>query len=85
MPNKQHPTEHRFRLELIAAMRTAFLKACEAPQVKDAGHGMTGIVAEKILELAEAREDQCGPSLYWRVAQVIAVACSVYMVRRPGP
>jgi|GraSoiStandDraft_29_1057270.scaffolds.fasta_scaffold3296361_1 hypothetical protein len=56
MPNKQHPTEHRFRLELIAAMRTAFLKACEAPQVKDAGHGMTGIVAEKILELAEAGE-----------------------------
>jgi hypothetical protein len=54
MPNKQHLTEHRFRLELIAAMRAAFLKACEAPQVGDAGDGMTGIIAEKILELAEA-------------------------------
>jgi hypothetical protein len=52
MPNKQPLTEYRFRLELIAAMRIAFLKACEAPQ---AGH-MTGIVAEKILELAEAGE-----------------------------
>ena len=56
MPNKQRLTEHRFRLELIAAMRAAFLKACEAPQVREAGHGMTGIVAEKILELAEAGE-----------------------------
>ena len=56
MPNKQPLTEYRFRLELIAAMRAALLKACEAPQVKDAGHGMTGIVAEKILELAEAGE-----------------------------
>jgi hypothetical protein len=56
MPNKQLLTEYRFRLELIAAMRIAFLKACEAPQVRDAGHGMTGIVAEKILELAEAGE-----------------------------
>jgi hypothetical protein len=55
MPNKQPLTEYRFRLELIAAMRIAFLKACEAPQVRDAGH-MTGIVAEKILELAEAGE-----------------------------
>jgi len=56
MPNNQSLTEYRFRLELIAAMRTACLKACEAPQVRDAGHGMTGVVAEKILELAEAGE-----------------------------
>jgi hypothetical protein len=56
MPNKQSLTEYRFRLELIAAMRAAFLKACEAPQVRNAGDGMTGIVAEKILELAEAGE-----------------------------
>jgi hypothetical protein len=56
MPNNQSLTEYRFRLELIAAMRTAFLKACEAPQVRDAGHGVTGVVAEKILELAEAGE-----------------------------
>ena len=56
MPNKKPLTEYRFRLELIAAMRAAFLKAREAPQVREAGHGMTGIVAEKILELAEAGE-----------------------------
>jgi hypothetical protein len=31
MPNKRLLTEYRFRLELIAAMRTAFLKVCEAP------------------------------------------------------
>jgi hypothetical protein len=56
MPNNQPLTEYRFRLELIAAMRAAFRKACEAPQVKDGGHSMTEIVAEKILELAEAGE-----------------------------
>jgi hypothetical protein len=37
-------------------MRTAFLKACEAPQVRDAGHGAMEIAAEKILELAQAGE-----------------------------
>ena len=31
MPNKQVLTEYRFRPELIAAMRAAFRKACEAP------------------------------------------------------
>jgi hypothetical protein len=56
MPNKQALTQYRFRPELIAAMRAAFLKACEAPQVKDAGHGTTEIGAEKILELAKAGE-----------------------------
>jgi hypothetical protein len=56
MLNKQLLTEYRFRLELIVAMRTACLKVCETPQVRDAGHGITGIVAEKILELAEAGE-----------------------------
>jgi hypothetical protein len=56
MPKKPVPSEYSFRPELIAAMRAAFLKACEAPQVRDAGHGATGIVAEKILELAQAGE-----------------------------
>ena len=32
MSNKQPVTEYRSRLELIAAMRKAFLKACEAPR-----------------------------------------------------
>jgi hypothetical protein len=56
MPKKQFLTEYSFRPELIAAMRAAFLKACEAPQVRDAGHGMTELVAERILELADAGE-----------------------------
>lgn len=56
MPKKQFLTEYSFRSELIAAMRAAFLKACQAPQVRDGGHGMTGLVAEKILELADAGE-----------------------------
>ena len=54
MPKKQFLTEYSFRPELIAVMRAAFLKACEAPQVRDAGHGMTE--PEKILELADAGE-----------------------------
>jgi len=49
-------TEYSFQPELVAAMRAAFVRACEAPQVKDAGEGATEIVAEKILELAEAGE-----------------------------
>jgi hypothetical protein len=56
MPKKPAPREYSFRPELIAAMRMAFLRACEAPQVRDAGHGAMEIAAEKILELAEAGE-----------------------------
>jgi hypothetical protein len=37
-------------------MRAAFQKACDAPQVRDAGHGAMEIAAEKILELAQAGE-----------------------------
>jgi hypothetical protein len=37
-------------------MRTAFRKACEAPQVRDAGDGAMEIAAEKIFELAQAGE-----------------------------
>jgi hypothetical protein len=56
MPKKPVPSEYSFRPELIAAMRAAFLKACDAPQVRDAGHGAMEIAAEKILELAQAGE-----------------------------
>ena len=55
-PKKQFLTEYSFRPELIAAMRAAFLKACQAPQVRERGHGMTELVAERILELADAGE-----------------------------
>jgi len=37
-------------------MRTAYLMAREEPRLKDAGEGSTEIVAEKILELADAGE-----------------------------
>jgi hypothetical protein len=56
MRKKPAPREYSFRPELITAMRTAFQKACEAPQVRDAGGGAMEIAAEKILELAEAGE-----------------------------
>ena len=37
-------------------MQAAFRNACEAPQVKGAGHYWTELVAEKILKLGEAGE-----------------------------
>ncbi len=37
-------------------MRVAFLKACEAPQVTDAGADMNECVAQEILQLANAGE-----------------------------
>jgi hypothetical protein len=56
MPNKQRISVCSFRLEVIHAMRTAYRMACEEPQLKDAGNGTTEMVAEKILELAQAGE-----------------------------
>jgi hypothetical protein len=56
MSKKQPVIEYCFPPELVVAMRVAFLKACEAPQVTDAGGDMTESVAQKILELANAGE-----------------------------
>jgi hypothetical protein len=56
MSGKQRLTVYRFPLQVVHAMRTAYRMACEAPRLKDAGDGMTELVAEKILELAEAGE-----------------------------
>jgi hypothetical protein len=56
MSNKQRLTVYCFRLEVVHAMRTAYRMACEEPRLKDAGDGMTAIVADKILELADAGE-----------------------------
>ena len=42
------------RVGLMA--RSIFRMACEEPRLKDASDGSTEIVAEKILELAEAGE-----------------------------
>jgi hypothetical protein len=56
MSNKQRLAVYSFRLEVIHAMRTAYRMACEELRLKDAGDDTTEIVAEKILELAEAGE-----------------------------
>jgi len=57
MSKKQQPlVEYSFSPALIVAMREAFQKACEAPQVSDAGPDVTEGVARRILELARAGE-----------------------------
>jgi hypothetical protein len=56
IPGKERLSVYSFRLEVIHAMRTAYRMACEQPRLKDASDGSTEIVAEKILELAEAGE-----------------------------
>jgi hypothetical protein len=54
IPSKQRISVYSFRLEVIHAMRTAYRMACEEPRLKGASDGSTEIVADKILELAEA-------------------------------
>jgi hypothetical protein len=56
LPSKQRVSVYSFRLEVIHAMRASYRMACEEPRLKDASDGSTEIVAEKILELAEAGE-----------------------------
>jgi hypothetical protein len=56
LPGEQRISAYSFRLEVIHAMRTAFRTACEQPRLKDGSDGSKEIVAEKILELAEAGE-----------------------------
>ena len=53
---QQSLLEYSFRPALIVAMREAFQKACEAPQVTGAGPDVTEGVARRILELAKAGE-----------------------------
>jgi hypothetical protein len=57
MPIRPLPREYNFRLELIQAMRTAYRMACAAPQIKGTDDTFTAIVVEKIIELAEAGEN----------------------------
>jgi hypothetical protein len=56
IPSKQRLSVYSFRLEVIHAMRTAYRMACEEPRLKETGDGSTEIVAERILERAEAEE-----------------------------
>ena len=55
IPSTQRLSVYSFRLE-VHAMRTAYRMACNEPRLKDASDGSTEIVAQKILELAEAGE-----------------------------
>jgi hypothetical protein len=56
MVSKWRLAECCFEPEVVDAMRTAYRMACEAPQVKDAMGATTAIVAERIIELAQAGE-----------------------------
>jgi hypothetical protein len=52
----ERQTEYGFRLQLIEAMRIAHRMACEAPQIKNGGDAIAAVIAERIVELAEAGE-----------------------------
>jgi hypothetical protein len=48
--------DYSFGPEIIEAMRAAYRMACEAPQLRFTADERTAIVAEKIIELAQAGE-----------------------------
>jgi hypothetical protein len=52
--------EWNFRPEVVEAMRTAYRMACDAPQLKFSADERTAMVAEKIIELAQAGETDPG-------------------------
>jgi hypothetical protein len=56
MPNKIPLTDWSFRPELIEAMQTAYRMACDAPQLRYTADERTTMIAEKIIELAQAGE-----------------------------
>jgi hypothetical protein len=56
MSKKQRLVDYSFQPALVVAMREAFQKACEAPQVAAGAHDVTEGVARSILELAKAGE-----------------------------
>jgi hypothetical protein len=56
MPDKTDLLDLNFRPEVIEAMRIAFRMACDAPQLRNSADERTALVAEKIVELAEAGE-----------------------------
>ena len=56
MPDKTDLSDLSFRPGMIEAMRIAFRMACDAPQLRNSADERTAIVAEKIMELAQAGE-----------------------------
>jgi hypothetical protein len=60
MPDKTDLSDLSFRPEVIEAMRIAFRMACDGPQLRNSADERTAIVAEKIVELAQAGETDPG-------------------------
>jgi hypothetical protein len=56
MPDKTGLSDWSFRPEVIEAMRTAYRMACDAPLLRNSADERTALVAEKIVELAQAGE-----------------------------
>jgi hypothetical protein len=56
MPGNTDQLDLNFRPEVIEAMRTAFQMACDTPQLRNSADERTALVAEKIVELAQAGE-----------------------------
>jgi hypothetical protein len=60
MPDRDRLSDWCFRPEVIEAMRTAYQMACDAPQLRSTADERTVMVAEKIVELAQAGETDPG-------------------------
>ena len=58
IPNRL--TEWSFPPEVVEAMRAAYRMACDTPQLRDSADERTAMVAEKIIELAQAGETDPG-------------------------
>ncbi len=52
--------EWSFAPEVVEAMRAAYRMACDTPQLRDSADERTAMVAEKIIELAQAGETDPG-------------------------
>jgi hypothetical protein len=55
-----HLTDWSFAPEVVEAMRTAYRMACDAPQLRYSADERTTMVAQKIIELAQAGETDPG-------------------------
>jgi hypothetical protein len=60
MPDRTGLSDWSFPPEIIEAMRTAYRMACDTPQLRYSADERTALVAEKIIELAQAGETDPG-------------------------
>jgi hypothetical protein len=72
MFKKQRLVKYSFRPKQILAMRNAFQKACEAPQVAGGAPDVTGCRAENS-GTREGRRDEPRPSMHRRLTEIIAL------------